>query len=394
MKKIGIITFCNCANYGAELQAYALQHVLNEKGACAEVVHIEKEQNMLEGQWRTVFNAIANRYKTYGLIKGTRKTIELIQSKRAQKKATAQNQDKVKYKKQIFDDFFERYVTHSSEYYTLEGLRHIKHLPYQTMVAGSDQIWNYKQTRYLDVFFLNFASSFAAKKVSYAASFSIDKIPIDLKSKYKTLIEGMNSVSVREDVGLDLVKSCCDVPAVQVLDPTLLIKAEEWVRLIGNSEYLSTEKKYVVIYTLSGSKYIYNLAKFIAKKLGVEILNIKSGFERVNGDDGIIHLYDVGPREFISIYSKAAYVITDSFHGTAFSINFNVPFTTLLNPVSSLNSRALSLLRLSDTMDRLIYDDGSNKEPMSLHMDFSSINKTIDDWRKKSFDFIETEILN
>ena len=101
----------------------------------------------------------------------------------------------------------------------------------------------------------------------------------------------------------------------------------------------------------------------------------------------------LGKREFISIYNQAVYVITDSFHGTAFAINFNIPFTTLLNPVSNINSRALSILKLTDTESRLIYDDGSNKEPNSLNVDYNSINAKIESLRKSSLNFLERNLL-
>ena len=162
--------------------------------------------------------------------------------------------------------------------------------------------------------------------------------------------------------------------------------------MVANPNYANTGKKYVLIYTLSGSTYIYGLAKNIAKSLQVEVINIKNNYVSVDGDEGITHLYDVGPREFISLFNNAVYVITDSFHGTAFSINFNIPFTTLLNPVSNLNSRALSILQLTNTMDRLIYDDGSNKIPTKLKMDFVPVNQTIDEWKSKSLSFIQTEM--
>ena len=393
MKKIGIITFCNCMNYGAELQAFALQKKLNMLGVDAEVINIEKEFGVLEGSIRTVFDAIVSRYKKYGLLKGTSKTIELIKTKLAAKQAQRDNVDKLEEKHKIFDDFWNTYIRHSDTFYTLENLRNIKYLPYDTIVAGSDQIWNYMQTRYLDVFFLNFANAFGAKKVAYAASFSVEKIPSDLRPIYKPLIENMDTISVREDTGVNIVEECSEKKAIQVLDPTLLLTSSEWVEFIDNPNYIKEDKRYVVIYTLSGSKYIYNLAKKIGKQLNAEVVNIKSGYTRVKGDEGINHLYNVGPREFISVFNHAVYVITDSFHGTAFSINFNVPFTTLLNPVSKINGRALSILRMTNTMNRMIYDDGSNKEPDTLIMDYTIINSIIDNWREKSNKFILDNIL-
>ena len=260
------------------------------------------------------------------------------------------------------------------------------------MIAGSDQIWNYMQTKYLDVFFLMMANRWGAKKISYAASFSINKLPESKKGIYKKYLENMDAISVREITGIDIVRSCSNCNATVVLDPTLLLNRNEWIEYIGKRNYLPEDKKYVVIYTLSGSHYIYSLAKRIAKSLGVDVINIKLGYSKTDGDDNIIHINDAGPQEFISIFSHAAYVITDSFHGTAFSINFNIPFTTLLNPASNINSRALSILKLTGTESRLIYDDGTNKVPDTFKIDFNQINKIIENYREKSLIFLNDNL--
>lgn len=386
--KIGIVTFVKCDNYGAELQAYALQKKLNVLGYEAEVVDLEKEQGVIESSLSSYTNAIKNRYKQYGIIKGTAKVLELIKDKYNARRAYSANADKVARRHKIFEDFFNTYIKHSSKYYTLEEMRNAQSLPYDVMIAGSDQIWNFMQTRYLDVFFLMMANRWHARKISYAASFSVSKLPDSKKSLYKKYLENMDAISVRETTGIDIVNNCSYCKATVVLDPTLLIKREEWVEYIGREDYLPKDRKYVVIYTLSGSHYIYTLAKKIARKLGVEVINIKLGFSKVEGDDGITHIGDAGPREFISIFNQAVYVITDSFHGTAFSINFNIPFTTLLNPVSNINSRALSILKLTGTESRLIYDDGSNKAPDTLNLDFAPINKVIERERKSSLEFL------
>ena len=390
--KIGIITFVKCDNYGAELQAYALQKKLNSIGYDAEVVDMEKEAGVVEGTFSTYKNAIINRYKQFGVFKGTKKIIQLIVDKYRLKKAYEKNREKAQKKHEIFNNFFYQMIRHSEKYYTLEELRNAKRLPYDVLIAGSDQIWNYMQTRYLDVFFLMMANQWGAKKISYAASFSVSSIPNDLKEKYKIYLENMDSISVREINGIDIAKSCANREAKLVLDPTLLLNRDEWVRNLALEDYLPKEKKYVVIYTLSGSHYIYSLAKKIASNYGVDVINIKSGFSRIDGDDGIIHICDAGPREFISIYNHAIYVITDSFHGTAFSINFNIPFTTLLNPASNINSRALSILKLTRTENRLIYDDDTHAGPSDLNMDFSKVNEILSDWRKKSLDYIRENL--
>lgn len=389
--RIGIVTFVKCDNYGAELQAYALQKKLNLLGYNAEVIDLEKEKGVLESSINTYVNAIRNRYKQYGIIKGTISLFTLIKDKISVKRAYTNNLDKIYERHKVFEHFFDSYIKHSDRFYTLDEMRHIKSLPYDVMIAGSDQIWNYMQTKYLDVFFLMMANRWGAKKISYAASFSVSDIPENKKALYCKYLKNMNAISVREIAGIEIVKKCsCN--ATLVLDPTFLLNRQEWTSFVSIKDYLPENRKYVVIYTLSGSHYIFNLAKSIAKKMNVEIINIKLNFSKIKEEEGIIHITNAGPKEFITIFDHAAYVITDSFHGTAFSINFNIPFTTLLNPASSINSRALSILKLTNTESRLIYDDGSERKPESLFIDYKPINAIIDNYRKRSLSFIEDSI--
>ena len=248
-------------------------------------------------------------------------------------------------------------------------------------------------TDFLDVYFLKFANKWNAKKISYAASISVPDIPEKLRLKYKNLFENMDVISVRELNGKSLVEKYSNKKATVVLDPTLLITKDEWKEYVANE--IRTNEKYVLIYTLSGSKYIYELAMNIASRIDkhCKVINIKSNFIPEK-DDKIEHLYQVGPKEWVGLMLNAAYVVTDSFHGTAFSINFNIPFSTLLNPSSNMNSRVLSILEITDLKDRIIYDDGSKAIPQNLNIDYQEVNKTINKWRKKSEDFITTSINN
>ena len=385
--KIGIVTFSRCDNYGAELQAYALQKKLNGLGYDAEVLDLEMQKKELASS-RVIKKAILNRYKQFGLWKGTGKVFRLMADKYALRQSIKRNQDKIAEKHKLFTSFFNDFTRHSDRHYSLSDVYTVD-MPYDIYIAGSDQIWNYMQTDYLDVYFLMFANRFQARKVSYAASFSVPAIPEDLKGKYKKLIENLDLISVRELDGQKIVEECSGRKAEVVLDPTLLLDKKEWMENVGvDGAY--ADKRYVLLYTLSGSRYIYQLAKLVASRLGVEVINIKSNFCRTKGDEGITHLYHIGPREFISLFGHAVYVITDSFHGTAFSINFNIPFTTLLNPSSNMNSRALSILKITGLESRLIYDNGEDLIPKYLRVDYAEVNRKINEWRGKSLEFINT----
>ena len=264
-------------------------------------------------------------------------------------------------------------------------------MPYDVYVAGSDQIWNYMHTDFLDVYFLEFANRFNAKKIAYAASLSVPDIPVRLRSEYKKYFENMDCIAVRELNGKGIVEKYSNKKATVVLDPTLLICKQEWRDNVANE--IKKGEKYVLIYTLSGSKYIRNLAKSIAQQIGdgCKVLNIKSDF-RPEKKDGIEHLYQVGPKEWVGLVMNAAYMVTDSFHGTAFSINFNVPFTTLLNPSSNMNSRALSILEITGLTDRIIYDDGKKLMPKTLRINYNKVNPIIEEWRSKSIDYIHDSL--
>ena len=389
--KIGIVTFVKADNYGAELQAYALQQKLNMLGYDAEVLDLEKEQGVMASSKRNIVTSLKKRIAYYGFFRGSIRFLQTIIGALEAKKARQKNIEQALAKHAIFERFFYEKIKHTHDYIKLDELA-VKELPYDVYIAGSDQIWNYMQTKRLDVFFLMFANRFNAKKISYAASFSVPEIPEELKEQYKVYLNNLDSISVREINAVKIVEELSSRKAVQVLDPTFLLTREEWVNNLAVKHYLNLPNRLVVIYTLSGSRYIYTLAKDIAKRLTADVVNIKSGYNRVKEDSGIIHITDAGPQEFITLFSKAVYVITDSFHGTAFSINFNIPFTSLLNPVSNINSRVLSILQQCKLQDRIIYDDGSKSRPNTLDFSFKMANEVISDAREFSLSYINKSL--
>lgn len=384
--KIGIVTYVKCDNYGAELQAYAMQYVFKRLGYDAELLNLEKREKDLTKSASAIIPAITNRFKIYGW-KAPIKIMELVRDVMARKKASKMYAKEEEEKHKLFTDFFEESISHSSKYYTLESV-YTTDMPYDVFVAGSDQIWNYMHTDNLDVYFLMFANRFKAKKISYAASISVPDIPSKLQADYKRYFENLDCIAVRELRGKELVEKYSNKSAEVVLDPTLLVTKGEWKNNVANE--IRQNAKYVLIYTLSGSFYIRDLAKSIAHRIGEDckVINIKPNFREEKVADGIEHLYKVGPKEWVGLLMNAAYIVTDSFHGTAFSINFNVPFTTLVNPTSNMNSRVMSILTITGLQNRIIYDDGSRLEPQSLDIDFSPVNEIIENWRTKSVDYI------
>lgn len=388
--KVGIVTFVRCGNYGAELQAYALQYVLNRQlEVDAEVIDLQKDS---APQHDAIKKAIRNRLAYYGIMKGSLKIMELIISKYQAKKKKGYDPVKSELRKKRFESFFKEYIKHSTKHYHVSDLRGIRDIPWDVLITGSDQVWNFRQTNYLDVYFLKFGKDLGARTIAYAPSFGFSEIPADRAYLYKELLDNIDCLSVREANGIEMIRKCCNKEAVQVLDPTLLLNRKQWIENIGIPEMSYKKNRYVIIYTITGSKYIYRLAKSIALQLNAQVVNIKGDYSKDPADQDIIQVKDAGPREFVSLMNQAVYVITDSFHGTAFSVNFNIPFTTLLNPASNNNSRVISLLKSLHLSDRYMYDDGKNTFPSSLEIDFSKVNMEISERRILSMVYLRNSI--
>ncbi len=383
--KIGIVTYVKCDNYGAELQAFALQWKLNSLGYDAEVINLEKRNIDMKRNQDVIMGAIKQRFKQEGvfaIVSIVRKFLETKKRITDEDKYKAINENKHK----LFENFFENKVRHSEKYYTLDEISNATDLKYDVYIAGSDQIWNYIHTDRLDVYFLMFANKFKAKKISYAASVSIYDIPKKWRAAYKTYFENIDVLSVRELHGAELVSKYSNKKAEVVLDPTFLLTKEDWVREVAND--CGIEGDYLLIYTLSGSPHIRKMAHDIARRLNLKVVNIKSGYSD-EPDDGTINVYEIGPAEWVGLWSKAKYVVTDSFHGTAFSINFNIPFTTLVNPNSMMNSRVLSILKIMNLESRIVYDTlKGDLKPNDVALDFTETNRILKQWKEKSLKFL------
>ena len=385
--KIGIVTYVKCDNYGAELQAFALQWKLNNMGYDAEVINLEKRDIDMKRNPDVIKGAIVQRFKKDGVVKAFVSIFKKILEVRNRIKAEKKFSIEIANKHKLFEKFFEEKIKHSSRYYTLDDISTTNDLPYDIYIAGSDQIWNYIHTDRLDVYFLMFANKYKAKKISYAASISVMDIPEKWRVIYKKYIENIDILSVRELYGADLIKKYSNRTADVVLDPTFLLNKEDWCKEVANVPPIKGD--YLLIYTLSGSPNIRKMALNIAHKLNLAVVNIKSNYVP-EPNDGVQHFYEIGPAEWVGLLSKAKYIVTDSFHGTAFSINFNVPFTTLVNPASMMNSRVLSILKITNLESRVMFDsfDDKNMMPESIEVDFNNVNKILTEWREKSINYL------
>ena len=228
---------------------------------------------------------------------------------------------------------------------------------YSDVIVGSDQLW-LPVNVVSDYYTLNWVSN-NVNKISYATSFGISKIPSKYTEMYNKFLNHINYLSVREDVGVNLIKEIANKDATLVCDPTILLTRNEWEEIISDERIINDD--YIFCYFLGSNiehrKFVENLKKIT----GYKIVSLNHCDEYVKYSDKFADYtpYDVGPSEFVNLIKNAKYVCTDSFHGTVFSILFNKEFYTFerfkSNAKMSTNSRIYSLLKKTKLEDRLLY---------------------------------------
>lgn len=246
-------------------------------------------------------------------------------------------------------------------------------------IAGSDQIWN----PYYDFVagkcdFLQFANK--CKRISYAASFGINNIPVERQEEYRKNLEEFHVISVRERQGKKIVENLTNKSAEVVLDPTFLLNEEEWNKLVKRPK-MCPKTKYVLVYALGEkNERFVNKIEMLKKDFVVFDVLSKNRFRREKS---------IGPSEFIYLIKNAEIILTDSFHATAFSIIFHKRFVTYNRMGLNMNSRIESIAEIAGIKSCL----NQNGDLMcdSLY-DYSNVEKKINNERKKSIDFLKKSL--
>lgn len=358
--KVGIITFHDALNYGAILQGYALQEALVNLGADANIINYRNEYSVKE-------------YASFDIkrIKSPKLLIKEVLRYPVRKK---------KHKNvQGFSDNF--YRLSEKECFNNEDLKSLNN-QYDSFITGSDQVWNYDMRGFDKAYFLDFVED-SKKKNSYAASFGVSEIPEDLKSTYEKLLSDFNHVSIREKQGQVLYKELVDKESSLNVDPSLLLNREQWLKI---AKYPKINKKYILVYALINTPTLFKFISNLAKDTGCEVVFIGSYLKTKYS--GAKYINAPSPDEFVGLFANAEYVVTNSFHGIAFSINMNRNFFAELQPPpAKRNSRLENLLDLVGLRDRLI-KDGKHKN-IKLEIDYSIVNEKLNEERSKSIKYLK-----
>ncbi len=353
MKKIGIITFSRANNYGAVLQAYALKHKLKQLGADASLLNY-------------ACPPIDNVY-ALSPFKRSRRLADLPMNSLRIPLVWRTRRKFGPFRKKFLQD---TPLLNAATIGQIESR-------FDAFIAGSDQVFNLRLTEGDGNYFLQFVSD-KSKKFSYAASFGIS-VPTTQESKLlKEFLASFQEISCREQTGCAIVEKLTDKKALMHLDPTLLLNASQWAKIAC----LPAKKEYILAYLIMPTPSALSFIKRLAKKENLPVVVLTSSpIKRVEAS-----YVCPTPQQWLGYFLQAKYVVTNSFHGLAFAVNFNKSFfVDLLPPPVGTNSRMENLLHLIHLQDRLV---STIQDDFQKPICWANVNAILEGYKKEAENYL------
>ena len=373
----------NHTNYGTSLVGYSLIKKIQQLGYEVEIINYIKKLSLLD-KIRYTLNAY--RCGELERLLKLRMNKNTVISNSQLAVCIKQRIDAVeKYKKLKLYPLFHNYEGFES---LVKGAHQ-----YSTVIVGSDQVWTPLSlpNKFFNLLFVDDS----IKKVAYASSFGVSEIPDFQKKATGEYLDRFAHISVREQRGKEIVDSLSHQTAQVVADPTLLLSREEWEAEISDSPINETEP-YIFCYFLGTNQKARKAVNELKAKTGLKIITIRHMDEYVPEDEnfGDEAPYNVGPNDFVKYISKATYVCTDSFHCTAFSIQFHRAFMTFYrfasNNKAGRNSRIDSLFNTLQINKNHIYN--GNIGLINVPIDWNIVDKNLKVLRSQSLDFLRNAL--
>ena len=344
MKKVGILTLNDAINYGALFQMYSLYVTLFNENFEVQIINYED-------------NVINNRYRLFlkrKSIKSNIKELLFMPSRILEQNSFSSFKKKMNFSRRVNNDT-------------------IKELEFDAVIAGSDQIWNLTLTNNNYTYFLDW---FQGDKYSYAASFGINQFDWQFESAISHLID-YKAISVRENNALSFLQRH-SIDAIQNIDPIFLLDSKYWRDIAIRPNECND---YILIYTIGYSNEIIDFARELAEKNNLRVLLLS---DDILYKRGIKIIRGSSPEKWLGYFYYARYIITNSFHGTAFSIAFNKEFycDNVKTTLKDTNTRIESLLQVMGIGNRNI-NNGRIDD-----IDWSEVNMAIKRERERSFHYL------
>lgn len=373
MKSVCIFTFLRAYNYGAVLQAFALNKSINRLNAKAETVDY----------WPDYFaKKYHNRFFTHtkhesAKIKVKSRLLWIVLYKRNWKFGKFIKKNIPLSKKRFFC---------KSDLYKLDK--------YDVYMTGSDQVWSPTVAKFDPVFFLD-SEYIDGEKYSYAASLGTSQVPTKMKNDYIKQLNQFSICSVRDNDDMTSLKEIIDKEIVVSCDPTLLLTQNEWLELLSNAGK-NKKHKYILLYYVNQSNGLREQAKALSRALRLQVvavpcnMSIKCILGKNDKSCGFSVVHSASPNDFLSLIYNAQYVVTNSFHGTVFSVLFHKKFLSqTIRDNGERNGRIISFLSSVGLEDRTL-DYGIKK--LNQDVDWESVDNTIDSLRCLSINYLKSII--
>lgn len=380
--KIGILTLPLKTNYGGILQAYALQYVLRRMGNDVSTFNIQQREVPFYIKFLSLTKRLFLKFilkKKNVILRGwiSKRDLDIISKN--------------------LDEFIEKNINLTDKIKITRGSKQNINNYFDVYIVGSDQVWRPKMVINLEFYYLNFIYELKkVKRVAYAVSFGVDNKEYSKKkiNKCFPLIQKFNSISVRENSGINLCQEYFSKTPIQVLDPTMLLKKEDYLNLIPNKKNTKERNNEIFAYILDDSEFTNNVVKIIANNLKKKVVNILPNEIKLrNNTTNNFDLRLPSIESWIEYFNMSDFIITDSFHGTVFSILFNKPFVTISN-YNRGKSRLSSLLKIFKLENRLINSISDlNTIADYKSIDFENVNRIMEIERNKSISFLKNSLI-
>lgn len=378
--KAGLITFHFAHHYGAQLQAYALMKSIEGLGVECEIINYVRPDT-IEGT-----KVFKSGFSPRSVLSNLHSLLHYSAFKNRKNRFSSFINEQMKLSKHSYNAYSE-----------LE-----KNPPiYDLYVCGSDQIWNpliFASKDFDPSFFMPFAGN--RKRIAYAPSFGISSIPDDKKETLKNFLSKFDFLSVREPQGAEIINDLTGRKALVVLDPTLLLTESQWSEISS----VPTYKPYILCYFVTDPTPYFKYIEAISSVLKLPIVCLCGSRKVIPGS--ISTIYDAGSQEFLGLFKNAAYVCTNSFHGTVFSIIFKKNFYCFKNSynfaaegnkVKTVNSRLYSMLETLGLTDRFFTGEldsvaFGSKVSEQKDINFTNVTDLLNTEREKSLEYLRNAL--
>lgn len=383
IKRVAIVSCYFQKNYGSALQALATQNILDEYGIENVTIRFDGLESQIK---KKKYKYYARKIFNPQIVMGKLGYINVRIRKRFGK-------SKISKEMRLRDNAikaFERNFRLSPKLNSFAELQKFV-LDYDAVLVGSDQLWLTSNLE-ADYYTLNWVPD-GIKRISYATSFGVSSIPKQYYTFAANFLNKIDSLSVREETGKQIVRDICGRKAAVICDPTIMFTADQWLQ-IQKKEPLY-KKKYIFCYFLGNNPDQRNFAKKLKAATGCDIVAILHLNVYVPSDENYADYtpYAVDSADFINYIRNADYICTDSFHATIFSIINKKKFFTFRrfkdNYALQTNSRLDSLLEAVGLENRILYDNEDVKQWINVEIDYISVEQKLEKMRRENRIFLE-----